>query len=190
MKILVIDNLDSFTFNLVHYLEQFCDMVVVKRNDEIRFSGTESFDKIVLSPGPGLSSEVPVLYDIISHFGGVKPILGVCLGHQAIAEVFGGELVNLDEPSHGKAISTIIKDNTDYLFNGLPERLVTGRYHSWVVAHERFPTELAITSVDESGQIMSIRHRTLDIRGVQFHPESIMTQYGIQMIENWVKYGQ
>ncbi len=188
MKIIVIDNYDSFTYNLVHYIERYCGSVVVKRKDDIDLSQIGIFNKIVLSPGPGLPSEVPILHEIIKRFAGAKPILGVCLGHQAVAEAFGGTLLNLKEPRHGKADSTIITDKTDYLFFGLPEKVITGRYHSWVVDPENFPGDLKITSRDESGRIMSIRHKILDIKGVQFHPESIMTQFGLKMIENWVKH--
>lgn len=187
MRILIIDNFDSFTFNLLHYMEQYCEQVVVLRNNELKISVLENFDKICLSPGPGLSYEVPILDSIIKNYGSKKPILGVCLGHQAIAESFGGDLINLDEPSHGKAVQTIITDGSDYLFNGLPEIFISGRYHSWVVNKNSLPDALSVTSVDESGNIMSLRHKTYDIRGVQFHPESIMTDYGLSIIRNWVE---
>lgn len=188
MRILIIDNFDSFTFNLHHYIEQYCEEVVVLRNSEIEISALENFDKICLSPGPGLSSELPILENIIKFYGNKKPILGVCLGHQAIAESFGGNLINLDEPNHGKAFQTIITDMSDYLFAGLPQTFISGRYHSWVVNKYSLPDELSVTSVDESGNIMSLRHKTCDIRGVQFHPESIMTDYGLRIIRNWVEY--
>jgi anthranilate synthase component 2 len=187
MKILVIDNLDSFTFNLVHYLEQFCEEVIVWRKDEVDLEKITVFDKIILSPGPGISSEVPILQTIIHKYGKTKSILGVCLGHQAIAESFGGKLINLKEPSHGKSLKTIITDTNDYIFSEIPNSFFTGRYHSWVINKQTLPDELIVTSVDEEGEIMSIRHKDYDIRGVQFHPESIMTQNGIRLMENWVK---
>jgi anthranilate synthase component II len=187
MKILVIDNLDSFTFNLVHYLEQFCDEVIVWRKDAVIQEKIDFFDRIVLSPGPGISSEVPILHKIIHKYGKTKPILGVCLGHQAIAEAYGCKLINLKEPSHGKSLKTIVMDHDDYIFRGIGESFYSGRYHSWVIDKQTLPNDLFITSVDEDGEIMSIRHRIHDIRGVQFHPESIMTQNGIRLIENWVR---
>jgi anthranilate synthase component II len=183
----VIDNFDSFTFNLVHYLEQLCESVVVKRNNDIQLYEIGGFDKIVLSPGPGIPSEVPILKRIIQQFGKTKPFLGVCLGHQAIAETFGGKLKNLEEPSHGKPLRTFITDRNDYLFQGLPDTFETGRYHSWVVNEKILPEELVVTSVDEAGHIMSLRHKNLNIRGVQFHPESVMTFYGMKIIQNWVE---
>jgi anthranilate synthase component II len=187
MRILIIDNFDSFTYNLLHYIEQHCESVTVLRNNELTISALENFDKICLSPGPGLPSEVPVLQRIIKHFVGRKPILGVCLGHQAIAESFGGSLLNLDEPSHGKPVETIITDMNDYLFEGIPDNFTSGRYHSWVVNRIGLPKEIIITSVDEGGNVMSLRHNFYDIRGVQFHPESIMTEFGMKILQNWVK---
>ncbi len=181
----MIDNFDSFTFNLVHYIEQFCEKVTVKRNNEIKLNEIEIFDKIVFSPGPGLPGEVPVLNEIIRRFGSSKPIMGVCLGHQAIAECFGGELLNLVEPCHGKQIITIVTDKSDYLFKGIPDRFESGRYHSWVVNPVKLPKDLIVTSIDETGNIMSVRHGKFDIRGVQFHPESVMTGYGMNIIANW-----
>lgn len=187
MRILIIDNFDSFTFNLLHYMQQHCENVTVLRNTDVKIKVLENFDKICLSPGPGLPSEIPVLDTIIKHFSGRKPILGVCLGHQAIAESFGGNLFNLDEPSHGKPVETIITDRSDYLFEGIPGVFISGRYHSWAVDKNALPEEITITSVDEVGNIMSLRHKTFDIRGVQFHPESIMTDYGLRIIRNWVE---
>lgn len=188
MRILVVDNFDSFTFNLVHYLEQFCNEVVVKRNNEVSMNEVGNFDKIVFSPGPGISSEVPVMFEIIKVYGTIKPILGVCLGHHAIAEAFGGRLLNLEEPSHGKALKTMVTDKNDYFFREIPVSFESGRYHSWVVDKENLPGDLVITSIDEAGRVMSLRHKISDIRGIQFHPESIMTEYGKKMIENWVLY--
>jgi anthranilate synthase component 2 len=186
MKIFVLDNYDSFTYNLVHIIEQIADHVTVKRNDEVRLAEIKSFDKIVFSPGPGLPSDVQIMYEIIDRFKDTKPILGVCLGHQAIAEYFGAKLLNMPEVNHGREFNTeIIKK--DCIFKDLPNLFNSARYHSWIVSTESFPNNLEITSVDyETKNIMSLRHKTFDIRGVQFHPESIMTKYGKQMLNNWI----
>ncbi|MFZ4670620.1 MAG: anthranilate synthase component II [Flavobacterium sp.] len=185
-KIAVIDNYDSFTYNLVHYLEDLNAGVSVYRNDEFELEELEKFDKILLSPGPGIPEEAGLLKAVISKYAESKSILGVCLGQQAIGEVFGGTLINLDKVFHGVA-SKVTKSVTDEaLFDKLPNEFEVGRYHSWVVANKGFPDVLEITSVDESGQIMSLRHKTLDIKGVQFHPESVLTPFGKQILENWV----
>jgi anthranilate synthase component 2 len=185
-KIAVIDNYDSFTYNLVHYLEDLNTAVTVYRNDEFELDELEKFDKILLSPGPGIPDEAGLLKAVISKYAESKSILGVCLGQQAIGEVFGGTLINLDKVFHGVA-SKVTKSVTDEaLFDKLPNEFEVGRYHSWVVANKGFPDVLEITSVDESGQIMSLRHKILDIKGVQFHPESVLTPYGKQILENWV----
>lgn len=185
-KIAVIDNYDSFTYNLVHYLEDLNAGVSVYRNDEFELEELEKFDKILLSPGPGIPEEAGLLKAVISKYAESKSILGVCLGQQAIGEVFGGTLINLDKVFHGVA-SKVTKSVTDEaLFDKLPNEFKVGRYHSWVVANKGFPDVLEITSVDESGQIMSLRHKTLDIKGVQFHPESVLTPFGKQILENWV----
>ncbi|SFU62880.1 anthranilate synthase component 2 [Pustulibacterium marinum] len=186
MKILVIDNYDSFTYNLVHYLEDLdCD-VVVKRNDQLTLEEIEPFDKIVLSPGPGIPDEAGLLKDIIKTYAPSKSIFGVCLGLQAIGEVFGGKLTNLDKVYHGVATKvTITKD--DVLFKDLPKEIEVGRYHSWVVADEDLPEVLSVTSVDENGQIMSMRHLAYDVCGVQYHPESVLTPDGKKILENWLK---
>jgi anthranilate synthase component 2 len=186
MKIIVIDNYDSFTYNLVHYLEKVTDATVeVYRNDKISLEEIDRFDKILLSPGPGIPSEAGILLDVIRKYAPTKSILGVCLGQQAIAEAFGGTISNLKEVFHGVAtpVNILVKDT---LFNGIPERLNVGRYHSWAVNKVDLPKELEITVVDESGSIMGLRHKTYDLRGVQFHPESVLTEHGLQMIENWV----
>jgi anthranilate synthase component 2 len=187
MKILVFDNYDSFTYNLVHYLEKVSDAKIeAQRNDKITLKEIEQFDKIVLSPGPGIPSEAGILLDVIKTFGPTKSILGVCLGQQAIAEVFGGSIYNLSEVFHGIATPIeIIGD--DLLFKNIPEKINVGRYHSWAVNKKDFPTELEITAIDEQGCIMALKHKTYNIRSVQFHPESVLTEYGLQMIENWVK---
>lgn len=183
-KILVIDNYDSFTYNLVHYLEDLdCD-VTVKRNDQLTLEEVDAFEKIVLSPGPGIPDEAGLLKDIIAKYAPTKTILGVCLGQQAIGEVFGGSLINLEQVYHGIATTiTVIKD--DVLFTGLGNQLKVGRYHSWVVNSD-LPEALEATSVDENGQIMSLRHKVHDVNAVQFHPESVLTPKGKQMLKNWV----
>jgi len=185
-KILVIDNYDSFTYNLVHYLEEFkCD-VTVKRNDKLRLEDVAVYDKILLSPGPGLPDEAGLLKSIIKTYAPTKSILGVCLGLQAIAEVFGGTLVNLVEVCHGMASTIKLVSKDDVLYRNIPETLEAGRYHSWVVSTE-LPPELIVTSVDDDGHIMSVKHKSLDVRGVQYHPESILTPQGKQILKNWVE---
>ncbi|KAB1157630.1 anthranilate synthase component II [Flavobacterium luteum] len=186
MKILVIDNYDSFTYNLVHYLEDLNCEVTVYRNDEFDIDEVKKFDKILLSPGPGIPDEAGLLKEVIKIYSPSKSILGVCLGQQAIGEVFGGNLINLDKVYHGVAtnVTTLVDDES--LFNGLEKQIEVGRYHSWVINPIEFPDTLEITSVDENGQIMSIRHRTLDVKGVQFHPESVLTPHGKKILENWV----
>lgn len=184
-SILVIDNYDSFTYNLVHYLEDLDCEVVVKRNDQLTLEEVDAFDTIVLSPGPGIPDEAGLLKDIIAKYAATKKILGVCLGQQAIAEVFGGSLINLEQVYHGIATKiSITKD--DVLFNGLPKELEVGRYHSWVVNPDDFPNALEVTSVDANGQIMSIRHKEYNVSAVQFHPESVLTPDGKKMLKNWV----
>ena len=186
MKIAVIDNYDSFTYNLVHYLEDLDAKVTVFRNDEFELEELQSFDKILLSPGPGIPDEAGLLKAVISKYAESKSILGVCLGQQAIGEVFGGSLINLDKVYHGVATKVTQAVTDETLFNGLPNDFEVGRYHSWVVANADFPTVLEITSTDENGQIMSLRHKTFDVKGVQFHPESVLTPFGKQILENWV----
>jgi anthranilate synthase component 2 len=187
MKILVFDNYDSFTYNIVQYVERVSNAkVAVHRNDKISLDAIKAFDKILLSPGPGIPSEAGILLEVIKEFARKKSILGVCLGQQAIGEVFGGKLKNLDSVYHGVATEMeIVKD--DLLFKGLPKKFKAGRYHSWVVDEKNFPSELEITVKDENGYVMGLRHKKFDVRGVQFHPESVLTEYGLQMIENWVK---
>jgi anthranilate synthase component 2 len=183
-KILVIDNYDSFTYNLVHYLEDLGCEVVVKRNDQLKLEEVDDFEKIVLSPGPGIPNEAGLLKEIIAKYAPTKSIFGVCLGQQAIGEVFGGKLINLDEVYHGVA-TKIILENDEPLFEGLPREIVVGRYHSWVV-DPHLPDVLEATSFDENGQLMSIRHKTYDVCAVQFHPESVLTPQGKQIIKNWL----
>ena len=185
-KIVVIDNYDSFTYNLVHYLEDLNCEVTVFRNDEFEINELEKFDKILLSPGPGIPDEAGLLKEVISTYAATKSILGVCLGQQAIGEVFGGNLTNLEKVYHGVATKIKITNPDDILFRDLPNEFEVGRYHSWVVANENFPNNLIITSVDENGQIMSLKHSKYDVRGVQFHPESVLTPNGKKILENWV----
>ena len=183
-KILVIDNYDSFTYNLVHYLEELDCEVTVKRNDQLSLEEVDAFEKIVLSPGPGIPEEAGLLKEIIAKYAPTKSIFGVCLGQQAIGEVFGGSLINLDEVYHGIATQIqIIKE--DIIFAGIPKKIEVGRYHSWVVNPD-LPEALESTSVDENGQIMSLRHKTYDVCAVQFHPESVLTPHGKKILENWV----
>ena len=177
-KILVIDNYDSFTYNLG------CE-VTVKRNDQLSLEEVEPFDKIVLSPGPGIPDEAGLLKPIIKAYAKTKSILGVCLGQQAIGEVFGGTLINLDTVFHGVATQVEISVDDETLFKGMEKSLKVGRYHSWVVNPD-LPKELEATSFDENGQVMSLRHKVYDVKGVQFHPESVLTPDGKQMLENWL----
>jgi anthranilate synthase component 2 len=185
-KILVIDNYDSFTYNLVHYLEDLNCEVTVYRNDEFDIDEISVFDKILLSPGPGIPDEAGLLKAVIAKYAPTKSILGVCLGQQAIGEVFGGTLSNLDKVYHG--VATMVKTSVDdeLLFEGLGNEFEVGRYHSWVVDAD-LPEVLEATSFDENGQVMSLRHKTFDVRGVQFHPESVLTPKGKKILENWVK---
>lgn len=188
MKILVIDNYDSFTYNLVHYIEKFnSSLVEVYRNDELSLWQIKKYDKIVLSPGPGLPEEAGILMELIEKYAATKSILGVCLGHQAIAQVFGGKLINLNRVYHGVSSTIKILNNKEPLFNGLPKQFRVGRYHSWIVAKENLPDCFEITSVDEDGQIMSISHKKYNLKGVQFHPESVLTEYGEKIIYNWLE---
>ena len=186
MKIIVIDNYDSFTYNLVHYLEDLDATVTVYRNDEFELSELEKFDKILLSPGPGIPDEAGLLKQVIQKYAPTKSILGICLGLQAIGEVFGGKLINLEKVYHGVA-TKVSKVSDDFIFNEIPDEMEVGRYHSWSVSTENFPEVLEITSVDENGQVMSLKHKTYDVRGVQYHPESVLTPYGKKILENWLK---
>jgi anthranilate synthase component 2 len=185
-KILVIDNYDSFTYNLVHYLEDLDCEVTVYRNDEFDLDEIAHFDKILLSPGPGIPDEAGLLKQVIQQYGPTKSIFGVCLGQQAIGEVYGGTLSNLDKVYHGVATKVTKSVNDELLFEGLENEFEVGRYHSWVV-DTNLPNCLEATSFDENGQLMSLRHKTYDVRGVQFHPESVLTPNGKKMLENWVK---
>lgn len=184
-KVLVIDNYDSFTYNLVHYLEDLNCNVTVVRNDKLTLEDVEPFNKIVLSPGPGIPDEAGLLKAIIKKYAATKSIFGVCLGQQAIGEVFGGSLVNLDEVYHGVATNINISVDDEYIFKDLDKNIEVGRYHSWVV-NPNLPESLEATAFDANGQVMSLRHKTYDVRGVQYHPESVLTPQGKKILENWV----
>lgn len=186
MKLLIIDNYDSFTYNIVHACRELGVDPVILRNDKFHIADIAPFDKIILSPGPGLPSEAGLMPAVIKAYADKKPMLGVCLGHQAIAEAFGATLTNLDEVFHGRQTPVDIIA-TDYLFETLPSSFPVGRYHSWVVDRESVPYCLEVTAVDANGQVMAIRHRSLDIHGLQFHPESIMTPDGLKIISNFLK---
>ncbi len=185
MKIVIIDNYDSFTYNLAHLVKELGTEVTVLRNDQFQLEDLEVYSKIILSPGPGIPSEAGLLCDVIRHYAGRKPILGVCLGHQAIGEVFGGTLENLSDVFHGVATEGTQLGN-DALFSGLPRRITMGRYHSWVVSKENFPDCLEITAESDEGQIMALKHKELNVRGIQFHPESVLTPDGRKMLQNWL----
>jgi len=186
VKILVIDNYDSFVYNLVHYLQELDCEVTIKRNDQFKLEEVTAYDRILLSPGPGIPDEAGMLKDIIRTYAGKKPILGVCLGLQAIGEVFGGSITNLSEVYHGVSTKAKIVVNDELFFKGLGDEIEIGHYHSWVVTKDDLPEILEITSLDENGHIMSLRHREFDIRGVQFHPESVLTPKGKEMMKNWI----
>ena len=193
MKILVFDNYDSFTYNLVHLVEKIIgDKVDVFRNDQIPLENVKAYDKIILSPGPGIPNEAGLLLPLIKQYAETKSILGVCLGHQAIGEAFGGRLVNLSKVYHGVASPVnIIKSNRNSglnadLFNGLQNGFIAGRYHSWVIDPNGFPESLEITASDASGHIMALRHKSYDVLGVQFHPESVLTPQGELIMRNWL----
>ena len=185
MNIAIIDNYDSFTYNLSHLVKELGADVTVLRNDRFELEELEAFDKILLSPGPGVPEEAGLLLNVIRSYAGKKPVLGVCLGEQAIGEAFGGRLVNLEHVYHGvQSRISIVAD--DPLFKGLPREVEVGRYHSWVVDAGTMPDCLEITAVSPEGQVMALRHKTLDVRGIQFHPESILTPDGKQMLRNWM----
>lgn len=190
-KILIIDNYDSFTYNLVHLVNEIGMECEVWRNDKFELADVDAFDKIILSPGPGIPSEAGLLLDVIKTYAATKSIFGVCLGQQAIAEAFGGSLHNLKQPMHGIATPIKVTDENEQLFIGLPQHFKVGRYHSWVVDEKNLPEELTITAIDESdNSAMALRHKTYDVRGVQFHPESILTEYGKEMMANWLAYSR
>ncbi len=187
MKILMIDNYDSFTYNLVQYVERLTGRsVTVRRNDKISIDEVADFDKIMLSPGPGIPDEAGISKEVVRIYGHEKSILGVCLGHQAIGEVYGGRLVNMNKVYHGIATAVHVTAKDEPLFREIPEIFDAGRYHSWMVSKDGFPDCLEITAVDDEGTIMGLRHRKHNVRGVQFHPESVLTKPGMQIITNWL----
>jgi len=191
MKILVFDNYDSFTYNLVHLVEKITHTKVdVYRNDQIALEKVKEYDKIILSPGPGIPEEAGLLLPLIKEYAATKSILGVCLGHQAIGEAFGGKLVNLETVYHGVATEIQVGSResgvSSPLFKGLPDKIEVGRYHSWIVSDEGFPYELEVTARDENGYIMALQHKKFDVQGVQFHPESVLTPDGEKILRNWL----
>lgn len=190
MKILVFDNYDSFTYNLVHLVQKIVkDKLDVYRNDQIPLEKVKDYDKIILSPGPGIPEEAGLLLPLIKEYASTKSILGVCLGHQAIGEAFGGSLINLSTVYHGVSTPVkIVKHEAKHdLFEGLPDQFEVGRYHSWIVSEKDFPKELDVTARDDNGYIMAMQHKTYDVQGVQFHPESVLTPDGETILRNWLK---
>jgi anthranilate synthase component 2 len=191
MKILVFDNYDSFTYNLVHLVEKITNITVdVYRNDQIPLEKVKEYDKIILSPGPGIPIEAGLLLSLIKEYAASKSILGVCLGHQAIGEAFGGKLVNLSTVYHGVATKIEVGGQKSgvrsKLFEGLPDEIEAGRYHSWIVSDENFPEELEVTARDKNNYIMALQHKSYDVQGVQFHPESVLTPMGESIMRNWL----
>ena len=186
MKTVIIDNYDSFTYNLSHLVKELGAEVTVVRNDQFELSDLEAFDKIILSPGPGIPSEAGLLLDVIRTYAGRKPMLGVCLGHQAIGEAFGAKLENLSDVFHGVATPCHIVA-ADPVFEGLDRDITIGRYHSWVVSKEALPECLEVTAVSDEGQIMALRHKTMEVHGIQFHPESVLTPNGKTIIKNFIE---
>ncbi|TAE31023.1 MAG: aminodeoxychorismate/anthranilate synthase component II [Cytophagales bacterium] len=187
MNVLVLDNYDSFTYNLVYILRKLGHHPDVIRNDKIALEAVGQYDKILLSPGPGIPSEAGIMQDLVREFAPSKSIMGVCLGHQGIGEVFGAQLENLGDVLHGVAHQARVLDREERLFDGLPDSLTVGRYHSWSVVRDSISDELRITAEDEDGRVMGLRHTRFDVRGVQFHPESVLTEGGVTMMKNWLK---
>ena len=187
MKLLILDNYDSFTYNIVHAVRELGITPTVVRNDKITLPEIDEFDKIIISPGPGIPSEAGILPELLREYAGKKPILGVCLGHQAIGENFGATLENLDDVYHGvQTMAHVIAD--DYILKGMGNDFPVGRYHSWIVSEKNLPESLVVTSVDDAGKIMSLRHKDFDIHGVQFHPESLLTPGGNKIISNFLMH--
>lgn len=187
MKILVLDNYDSFTYNLVHIIRALGFPMDIHRNDKISVEDVKKYDKILLSPGPGIPDEAGIMKDVIKTYGPTKSILGVCLGHQGIGEVFGARLFNIPKVLHGVTSVTEVKDDCEYLFKNVPKTFQATHYHSWAIVPETINGDLKVTAVNDEGLVMAVSHRKYDVRGVQFHPESIMTPEGPRMIENWLK---
>jgi anthranilate synthase component 2 len=186
MKILVLDNYDSFVYNLVYILKELGGDVDVFRNDKISLEEVEKYDKILLSPGPGIPEEAGIMLDLIKTYYATKSIFGVCLGHQAIGEAFGAKLHNMGEVLHGVTTKCLITDMNEVLFQEIPSEIEVCRYHSWTVVPETMPVDLKITAIDEKGYVMAEAHQKYDVRGVQFHPEAYLTQHGVKMVENWM----
>ncbi|GAB3892513.1 anthranilate synthase component II [Spirosoma agri] len=186
MKLLVLDNYDSFTYNLVYILRELGQRPAVIRNNKISLEAVGQYDKILLSPGPGIPSEAGIMQDLVAEYGPTKSILGICLGHQGIGEAFGASLENLGDVLHGVAHRATVIDKSEQLFTNIPDELTVGRYHSWTVVPDSIPDELRITAVDEQGRVMGLAHTRFDVRGLQFHPESVLTENGVKMIENWL----
>jgi anthranilate synthase component II len=187
MKILVLDNYDSFTYNLVHIIRELGHEMDIFRNDKISVADVGNYDKILLSPGPGIPDEAGILKAVIKTYSYSKSILGVCLGHQAIAEVFGGTLFNIPNVLHGVTSTVEVIDKEEILFQQIPTTFSACHYHSWAVQSHNLPSDIKVTATNKDGLVMALAHRKLDVRGVQFHPESIMTEHGIQMIKNWLE---
>ncbi len=187
MKLLIFDNYDSFTYNIAHAVRALGVEPDVRRNDRITLDEVDAYDKIIISPGPGIPSEAGILPQLLERYATEKPILGVCLGHQAIGERFGAKLRNLSTVYHGVQTPVHLTAD-DYIFAGMPSEFEVGRYHSWVVDKDSLPDELQVTAFSPDGEIMAMRHRVYDVRGVQFHPESILTPYGMTIIENWLEH--
>ena len=190
MKILVLDNYDSFTYNLVHIIRElgYDNQMDIFRNDKISLEAVNQYDKILLSPGPGIPSEAGIMMDLIKTYAPSKSILGICLGHQGIAEAFHAQLYNMPTVLHGIANRNLLEPgHGEYMFEGLPNSFMACRYHSWAVQPDSVPDELIITARDEKGEVMGLRHREYDVKGLQFHPESVLTEHGIRMLSNWLK---
>lgn len=188
MKILVFDNYDSFTYNLVHLVEYITgEKVDVFRNDAIPLEKIDQYDKIILSPGPGIPEEAGLLLPLIKEYAATKSILGVCLGHQAIAEAFGGKIINLENVYHGVATKIELLNKCTKIFQGMPDEIEAGRYHSWIVSDDKLPDTLEVTARDEKGYIMALQHKELDVCSVQFHPESVLTEHGERILRNWLQ---
>ena len=186
MKILVIDNYDSFTYNLVYILRELNDQVDIFRNDKISLEEVGKYDKILLSPGPGIPSEAGILQDVVREYGPTKSILGICLGHQGIGEVYGANLENMTDVLHGISDTAFVTDSEERIFKGLPSEIKVGRYHSWTVIPETFTDDIKITALDDKGRVMGLSHKKYDVKGLQFHPESVLTEHGKEMLQNWL----
>lgn len=187
MKILVLDNYDSFVYNLVYILKELGGDVDVFRNDKISIEAIKKYDKIMLSPGPGIPSEAGIMMDLLEEYKTTKSIFGVCLGHQAIAEAFGSQLENMGEVLHGVTTDCMVTDPNELLFKSIPSQFNVCRYHSWTVLPDTMPNDLKVTAIDSNNNVMAAAHQKYDVRGVQFHPEAYLTEHGVQMVKNWLK---